>query len=149
MAEIGFYHLMATPLDRALPKLLERTLESGHRAVVLAASEERVQALNALLWVYEDRAWLPHGSERDGFAADQPIWLTARIENPNGAGFLFLIDGVEIGDLSAWSRVFDLFDGRDDGAVAAARVRWKAARDAGHELAYWRQTDRGGWEKAA
>ena len=52
------------------------------------------------------------------------------------------------GDLAAWERVFDLFDGRDDGAVAAARGRWKLARVAGHTLTYWRQTEAGGWEKA-
>lgn len=148
MTEIGFYHLTATPLERALPKLLERTLQAGERAVVRTASEERVQALNGLLWTYEDRSWLPHGSARDGFAEDQPIWLTADEENPNAARFLFLTDGIETADLDAWTRVFDLFDGRDDAAVAAARRRWKAARDAGHSLTYWRQTDRGGWEKA-
>ncbi|MEQ9334966.1 DNA polymerase III subunit chi [Thalassobaculum sp.] len=148
MAEVGFYHLTATPLDRALPKLLERTLQAGQRAVVLAGSEERVQALNGLLWTYEERSWLPHGAARDGFAGDQPIWLTTTQENPNGAEFLFLTDGVAAADLAAWTRVFDLFDGRDDAAVAAARARWKAARDAGHGLSYWRQTDRGGWEKA-
>ncbi len=148
MTEIGFYHLTATPLERALPKLLERTLQAGERAVVRTASEERVQALNGLLWTYEDRSWLPHGSARDGFAEDQPIWLTADEENPNAARFLFLTDGIETADLGAWTRVFDLFDGRDDAAVAAARRRWKAARDAGHSLTYWRQTDRGGWEKA-
>ena len=29
MAEIGFYHLLTTPLDRALPRLLERALRAG------------------------------------------------------------------------------------------------------------------------
>lgn len=148
MTEIGFYHLTVTPLERALPKLLERTLEAGQRAVVLAASDERVQALNGALWTYEDRSWLPHGAAGDGYGEDQPIWLSASEENPNGAAFLFLTDGVSATDLAAWTRVFDLFDGRDDAAVSAARERWKAARDAGHTLAYWRQTDRGGWEKA-
>ena len=148
MTEIGFYHLTATPLDRALPKLLERTLQAGRRAVVMAGSEERVQALNGLLWTYEDRSWLPHGSARDGDAAEQPVWLTTTEERPNGADYLFLTDGVAASDLAPWARVFDLFDGRDDSAVAAARVRWKSARDGGHTLTYWRQTDGGGWEKA-
>lgn len=148
MTEIGFYHLTATPLERALPMLLARTLQAGRRAVVLAGSVDRVQALNGLLWTYEAAAWLPHGSARDGYAADQPVWLTAVEENPNAATYLFLTDGVAAADLGAWERVFDLFDGRDDAAVAAARGRWKAAREAGHSLTYWRQTDGGGWEKA-
>lgn len=148
VTEIGFYHLTATALDRALPKLLEKTLEAGERAVVRLASAERVQALNGHLWVYEERSWLPHGTDRDGEAELQPVWLTDREENPNGAAFLFLADGVEASDLEGFKRVFDLFDGRDDQAGAAARVRWKAAKDAGHTLTYWRQKDNGGWEKA-
>lgn len=148
MTEIGFYHLTGTPLERALPKLLEKTLEAGQRAVVRTGSEERAQALNGALWTYEDRSWLPHGTAREGFGEDQPIWITAGDDNPNRAAFLFLTDGVEAADVDTYTRVFDLFDGRDDTAVAAARDRWKAGKDAGHTLTYWRQTDRGGWEKA-
>ena len=81
MTEIGFYHLTVTPLERALPKLLERTLEAGKRAVVLASSDERVQALNGALWTYEDRSWLPHGAAADGYGEDQPIWLGVSEEN--------------------------------------------------------------------
>ena len=47
MPEVGFYHLLYTPLDRALPKLLEKALERGHRAIVLTGSNERVEDLNA------------------------------------------------------------------------------------------------------
>ncbi|MGH7030781.1 MAG: DNA polymerase III subunit chi [Stellaceae bacterium] len=36
MAEIGFYHLLSTPLERALPKLLERVCAQGHVVVVRA-----------------------------------------------------------------------------------------------------------------
>ncbi len=36
MTEIGFYHLRASPLDRALPQLLEKAYAGGHRVVVLA-----------------------------------------------------------------------------------------------------------------
>jgi DNA polymerase-3 subunit chi len=44
--------------------------------------------------------------------------------------------------------VLDLFDGGDEVAVAAARERWRAAKAAGHDLAYWQQGPRG-WEKKA
>ena len=35
MAEIGFYHLLSMPLERALPRLLERAVGQGHRVVTL------------------------------------------------------------------------------------------------------------------
>jgi DNA polymerase-3 subunit chi len=148
MAEISFYHLTARPLEWALPKLLERTLESDERAVVMASSTERVADLNGHLWSYDAAAWLPHGSEKDGTPEDQPIWLTIRDENPNTANFLFLTDGAVSEQVDHFKRVFELFDGRDDEAVKAARARWKAYKEAGHALSYWKQDERGRWEKA-
>ncbi len=148
MPEIGFYHLLSMPLERALPRLLERARAQGHRIVVRAASAERVEHLNALLWTYDEAGFLPHGSARDGNAASQPVWLTDREENPNDASMLILVDGVEAEDASAFSRVADLFDGNDEDAVAAARERWRRAKAAGHTLTYWQQTP-AGWEKKA
>ncbi len=150
MSEIGFYHLTRQTADRALGKLLGRTLEAGHRAVVLAPDPERVRSLDQALWQQTDVAWLPHGSERTGDADLQPVWLTAAdtFEQgaPNRACFLFLL-GLASRHLARFARVFDLFDGRDADAVAAARLRWKASKDEGHTLAYWRENERG-WERA-
>jgi DNA polymerase-3 subunit chi len=148
MAEIGFYHLLSTPLERALPRLLERAVGQGHRIVICAGSPERVEHLNALLWTYDEAGFLPHGSARDGNAAAQPIWLTHQPENPNHASMLVLIDGVDHGDLDGFARCADMFDGNDPNAVETARGRWRSATAAGHTLTYWQQTEKG-WEKKA
>jgi DNA polymerase III subunit chi len=146
MAEIGFYHLTRTGPDRALPQLLGRTLAAGQRAVVLCGSKVRVDALDVALWECADPDWLPHGTAESGDADLQPIWLTTEDEAPNGARFLFLIDGTTSTRLDAFARVFDLFDGKDPAAVEAARERWRAAKAAGHTLTYWQQGEKG-WEK--
>ena len=149
MTEVLFYHLQKRSLDEVLPDLLERTLQRGWRAVVLVGVPDRLEPLNAQLWMYRREAFLPHGSRDDGQATRQPIWLTDRPENPNGAQVLFLVDGAEADSLAGWTRVCDIFDGNDDAAVAAARARWARAKAEGHTLAYWQQTERGGWEKKA
>ncbi len=149
MTDVAFYHLQRWPLDRALPRLLEKTLEAGKRAVVMAGSEQRVEALAQLLWMYDPASWLPHGTARDGDADLQPVWLTDKDEAPNGATFLFLTDGADSGRVADYERCFDLFDGNDPSAVEAARKRWTACKDAGHEMAYWKQTGKGGWERKA
>ena len=146
MTEIGFYHLRASPLDRALPQLLEKAYAGGHRIVVLSSSGERVEHLNSLLWTYNDEAFLPHGSAKDGNPDQQPIWLTVADENPNQASMLVLVDGAVSSRLAEYKRVCDMFDGNDEAALAAARARWKAAKEAGHTLTYWQQTEKG-WEK--
>lgn len=148
MAEIGFYHLTRTGPDQALPRLLGRTLEASQRAVVRCGGPDRVAALDAALWLSADPDWLPHGTPATGSADLQPIWLTTEDNAPNGARFLFLIDGADSARLAEYDRVFDLFDGADEAAVQAARLRWSTAKAAGHTLKYWQQTQRG-WEQKA
>ena len=145
MAELGFYHLTRTPLEEALPRLLEKVVESGKRAVLRAAGEERLEVLNRALWTYTNDSFLPHGTRADGSADAQPVYLTTAVENPNGAAILVLVDAAEAPDLGTFERCLELFDGRDERAVALARARWKAAQADGHQVVYWRQNERGGW----
>jgi DNA polymerase-3 subunit chi len=145
MSDIGFYHLTRTGPEQALPALLGRTLAAGKRAVIRCLAD-RVASIDTALWVCPEPDWLPHGTAAMGDADLQPIWITAADEAPNGATFLFLLDGQESARLAAFERVFDLFDGGDESAVAAARLRWKTAKAAGHALTYWQQGPRG-WEK--
>ena len=147
--EVNFYHLTRSSLEDALPRLLVKTLQAGERAVVMLGSPERVDALNTHLGAYDQDSFLPHGSARDGEADRQPVWLTHLDENPNGAAFLFVADRARSDRLADYKRCFELFDGRDDTAVADSRERWKAYKAAGHTLAYWQQTATGGWEKKA
>lgn len=149
MARVDFYHLQKWPLEKALPQLLEKVLQSGQRAVVLAASHDRVEALNTLLWTFDPASWLPHGSRDDGSPDLQPIWLADSDENPNGATVLILTDGMESARKADYARCLDLFDGNDPAAVDSARTRWRGCVAAGHDVFYWQQTDRGGWQEKA
>ena len=149
MTEVSFYHLLHTPLERALPKLIEKVLESGARAVIRTGSAERAEALNRVLWTYDQDSFVPHGTARDGNAEEQPVWITPEDENPNGADILVLTDGAVAADLSGYRRCLEMFDGRDETAVTDARRRWTDYKAADHALTYWQQTERGGWEKKA
>jgi DNA polymerase-3 subunit chi len=146
MAEIGFYHLTRSRRAEALPALLGRTLAAGERAVVLCETPEELAALDTALWTCPNPDWLPHGTQATPHPEWQPIYLTLADENPANAAFLFRLGGTP--DVTAYRRVFDLFDGTNEDQVAAARARWTAAKAAGHTLTYWRQTAQG-WEKSA
>lgn len=146
---VDFYHLQKWPLERALPQILGKVRQAGHRAVVIAASVERIESLSNALWTNDPNSWLAHGTAKDGEASEQPIWLTDTHENPNAASILVLTDGMSSKDLSVYERCLDMFDGNDPDAVQAARGRWKQASEDGHELHYWQQTDQGGWEEKA
>jgi DNA polymerase-3 subunit chi len=145
VAELWFYHLERSDLERALPPLLEKCLQRGWRALVRGGSQERIEQLDEALWTYRDESFLPHA--REGDAKRQPVWLTTEGGNPNNAQALFLIDGAEPGDLSAFERACLVFDGRDQAALETARSRWKQAKEQGIVASYWKESAAGKWEK--
>ncbi len=148
MSEIRFYHLTRKRLEQALPELLEKTLERDWRAVVMTDSDQRAEYLAQFLWTYRGDSFLPHGAARDGNGEDQPLWITDKDENPNGAEVLFLTDSTTSENISSYNLVCELFDGNDEAAVVAARQRWAAYKESHHTLGYWKQTEKG-WEKEA
>lgn len=148
MSEIAFYHLTRGSLEQVLPRLLEKVLESGLRAVVRCPSAERLEALDRALWTWAPDSFLPHGSAADGFPDRQPIWLTTGVDRPNDAGVLVLVEDAPEAGLEAYARVLVPFDGRDPAALERARARWRGWRAAGHRLVYWQQDAAGRWVKA-
>jgi DNA polymerase-3 subunit chi len=144
--EVWFYHLEQTPLERALPELLEKTLARGWRALVRTGDLARLAPLDAVLWTYRDESFLPHGRVDAPAAERQPVLLTTDEENANGANVLFLIDGADPGALDGYVRCVLMFDGGDEGELAAARARWSAFRKTGLPLSYWKE-EPGGWKK--
>ena len=145
--EVWFYHLERTSLDQALPELLEKTLARGWRALVRCDGAERMEHLDGWLWSYRDESFLPHGLADAEHAERQPVLITTRAENLNGAHALFLLDGAEPSALDGYERCVVLFDGRDEAALAIARTRWREVKAAGWPASYWRQSQEGAWRK--
>jgi DNA polymerase-3 subunit chi len=149
MAEVLFYHLTESTLEDALPPLVEKSVQRGWKVVVQTGSEERRDALDAHLWVYRDDSFLAHGSDREPYAAEQPVLLTTEPANPNAAEIRFLVDGAAPPDLSSYARAVFLFDGHDADQLAVARQHWVAVKAEGHAVTYWQQTADRRWERKA
>jgi DNA polymerase-3 subunit chi len=147
--EIWFYHLERSTLGQVLPGLLEKTRERGWRAVVRAADARLLDEIDERLWTWREDSFLAHARASDPYPERQPILLTDSLENPNAAQALFIVDGAELGDTEALERCFIIFDGRDETSLTGARARWKTLKEAGANLAYWKQSPEGRWEKAA
>jgi DNA polymerase-3 subunit chi len=80
------------------------------------------------------------------------VLITVEDEHPNAAQILFCVGGAGPGDwraadISGLARVVMLFDGRDAAMLGAARAAWKNAKDAGHDVTYWKETPSGKFEK--
>lgn len=151
MTEIWFYHLQRQPLERALPLLIEKSLEKGWRVAVQAMSEERLEAIDSWLWTYSEESFLAHGRARDGDARLQPVYLTDGVENPNGAALRLFVEGAKIAPAlaaegAAYARIVNLFDGNSLEELSCAREQWKELKSLGLQAAYWQQSERGKWE---
>ncbi|MGI4818504.1 MULTISPECIES: DNA polymerase III subunit chi [unclassified Brevundimonas] len=147
--EIWFYHLERSSLDQVLPGLLEKTLQRGWRALVRVKDAASIDDIDEKLWTYRPASFLPHGRSGGEFDAVQPILISDTGENLNSAQALFIVDDSELGSTTEFSRCFIIFDGRDEQSLQHARGRWKALRGADADLAYWRQSEEGRWERAA
>lgn len=149
MSRFDFYHLQNQTLEDVLPKLLEKAYETGKKIKVKVGTEERVEFINTLLWTYNDEAFIPHGSKKDGFATEQPIWLTNEYNNPNDATMLFLVDSAiaSLDEAKNYERIFNIFDGNAQTALEQARSFWKELKNAEQELYYWQQSSSGSWQQ--
>ena len=150
MTETFFYHLERRSLEDALPGMVEKSLARGWRALIRTESAERSDALDSLLWSYDDQSFLPHAQTGDGDSTHQPVLITVEDANLNRAEIVFYVGGAQPGDwadLGGLARIVLLFDGRDAAALAAARDAWKAAKGVGHDVTYWKESPSGKFEK--
>ncbi len=146
--QVDFYHLTQLPLDRALPRIAERVVETGGRLLIVAGEANERARLDQLLWTYSAESFLPHGQAGGPDDDRQPILIAGEPGTPaNGARNIALADGVWREEALGFDRVFHFFD---EDRIAEARQAWKglAGRE-GVERNYWKQNEQGRWEKAA
>ena len=149
MTEVRFYHLQSQTQGQALPFLISKALEKGHRIVVKLRNAKEVEDMDGHLWTYNANSFLPHGSAKTGSGEAQPVWLTAADENPNKADVLIVGQGTNTDMQADFSLCCEIFSGHDEGAVQEARRRWKDYKDREFGVTYWQQNERGGWDKKA
>lgn len=142
---IAFYQLTHTPIERALPKLIEKIYASNLRVLIHCSSQQQMEALNATLWTYTPMAFLPHGYEGD--PAVHPIWLSLSSENTNKADILLTLHGATVEEQSPFQKVLDMFDGLNPDTLQAARERYISYKRQGYPLTFWKQDDSGAWTK--
>ena len=150
MGAAYFYHLTHSPLEQALPMLLEKALGAGWRIEVRGKDAARMDWLDQKLWLGREEDFMPHGTAGGAHDALQPVLLTTAPSDANKATCLMTVDGADLTaeNVQSIERTCILFDGMDSEAVAHARVQWKTLTDAGCAAQYWSE-ESGRWEKKA
>lgn len=141
---VDFYHLTVQPLDRVLPRVVEKCVAGGERVLIVAEDEAQRRHLDKLLWSYAPESFLPHGVLGAGDEEAQPVLIAADVNAANRARHVALVDGRWRDDALDFDRAFHFFD---EERIREARLCWKALgeRD-GVERHYWCQNEAGRWE---
>ncbi|URW76495.1 DNA polymerase III subunit chi [Sphingomonas donggukensis] len=145
--QVDFYHLVASPLERVLPRIAEKVVEGGGRLVVVAGDAGQRSVVDRFLWTYTPESFLPHGQAGGEGDAEQPVLIADTATATNAARNVAIVDGVWRDEALTFDRAFHFFD---EDSVGAARVAWKAlAEREGVERRYWKQDENGRWTQAA
>jgi DNA polymerase-3 subunit chi len=147
--EIRFYHMERSGLEQTLPMLVTKALQNNHKIIIKSANENDIERLNEHLWSYDPASFIPHGTSKDGPPENQPVFLTTKDENPNGADVLILAHGATHENLKDFTLICEMLNGNDPQSIDEARARWKTYKEEGFETTYWQQGTKGGWEKKA
>lgn len=137
--QIDFYQLSREPVERVLPSIAQRILESGGRLLVVA-DEARLEQISQGLWHAAPETFLANGrAERDN-PDIQPILLSQDCTAANGARHIALGDGVWRDEALGFDRAFYFFD---DDSIEGARASWRVlSKKEGVEPRFWRQEGR-------
>jgi DNA polymerase-3 subunit chi len=131
------FYLIAKPRFLEQPLLLvcelaKRSLAAGQATLILARDDEQAEALDALLWEFDENAYLPHqiaGTDEDddvtpllivppgAVSADRPLVINLRDEIAPGQ----------------YERVLEVVPA-DPAAREPLRARWRAYQERGFTL---------------
>lgn len=147
---IGFYQLLARPVEAVLPQLVQKALEAGHRLLVRSSDAGLLARLDTRLWDFSATSFLPHGradalpAER---ASSQPVLLASAWPPANAADFLIQVGDDLPDELIGLRRAAFVFT---EVEIEAARARWRTLKaQPDLQPAYWREGESGRFEKIA
>lgn len=141
--QVDFYQLSRDPVERVVPLLADKALESGARVVVVCDDAAQRADLSQALWA-RDGAFLAHGTAGEPHAGRQPIVLAEGCEASNGATFAILADGRWREEAEDLVRAILLFASDQTGP---ARSLWKTLKGTGHDLRFFAQDEEGRWKQ--
>jgi len=146
--QIDFYHLRDADLATPLAMLAHKTAASGHKLLVLG-QQASFAAISEKLWSFRPDSFLAHDSDSADGQEHASVWLSSDVEaNQIQASFLALTSGLEPPDIQQFVRIFNLFDGTSETALAVARDswrRWSAIEQV--SCRYFSQDEQGRWSQ--
>lgn len=113
---------------------------AGRPVLVYCRQASLLTQFDRLLWSFEPTAFIPHVDVTHELAGVTPVLLTATMPEPRmhsrhdqAAVWLVNLDDEVPGTSDQFARILEIIDNHPE-TVSKARYRWKAYKNAGHEL---------------
>lgn len=143
--EINIYHVFEGNLVSSIVRLLEKAYSSGKICIFYSPINDRVKTIDKALWTFSTNAFTPHGDKTIGFAEEQPIYFTDRVENPNNADILVIMDTFEYKNFEGnFDKIMFVFE--DTAQISIAEEFYQNLKKNNENVNYWKQSQ-SGWEK--
>ena len=141
--QVDFYQLSRDPVEKVVPLLAAKVLESGAKVLVVSGDAAQRAALSEALWSREGE-FLANGEASAAHAPRQPVLLSEDCAAPNGARMAIIADGQWRDDAAGFDRAILLFGAEH---TEAARDLWSQLSGSGHALRIFKQSAGGGWRE--
>lgn len=147
--EWWFYHLVKKSQEESVPVIIEKCLEKEWRVLAVSNDEKSRSKLDVALWTYKESSFIGHAmsSDKDVVLGRQPVLISDTVDNLNNAQALILLNGFEAPVDANFDRIMVVFEEGDNSVIAIARKLYKLAKNAECSVNYFKQNNKGGWEK--
>jgi DNA polymerase-3 subunit chi len=143
VAQVDFYQLTRDPVERVVPLLAAKAVETGGRLLVVCADAVQRATLSQALWE-RNAAFLANGEAGEQHEARQPVLLADDCKAANGARMVLIADGAWREEAANFDRAILLFGSEQ---TEEARRLCIALGSEGHALRIFKQRDDGGWRE--
>lgn len=110
-------------------RLTEKAYLRDLKVVVLSDTAADAEALDELLWTFNERSFVPHAIHREAAGpAPAPVRLTAALETIDGADLLVNLSARLPDGIGRFGRIAEVIDA-DEERRRLGRERFKAYRD--------------------
>ena len=109
-------------------RLTEKAYLRDLRVVLWSDSRADADAIDELLWTFNERSFVPHQLRRHGESDAAPVQLTADLDPIEAADLLVNLSGRLPGGLERFARIAEIVDA-DDERRRLGRERFKAYRE--------------------
>lgn len=127
MTQVDFYILNSTNqghLERFTCKLAEKAYKKGHSIHILTADSQQTERLDKLLWVYDEKSFIPHVVSGDKLADKTPIHIGSEIDKVSLFDVLINLQSTLPTKIAEFERIAEIVSG-DSQQRQAARTRYR------------------------